>query len=463
MAAESGDGHEGAGWGFGGRIAALQLRRARAVHRRNVAAAERAVQTLEASARRLGPGPSAAADNPFEASLARGWAGLRTVAQQALIATDTNMRAGYDCAERLLRAPDPGAFLAIQLGFLQEQSRRAAQQMIDLHRVASDATADVTARLAPKAPGPGPGAGGTHPGQAGTNRGTMTRSDVPFRHGRTRGLAQTRFHDIAYVEWGDASSPHVVVCVHGLTRQGRDFDGLAPALAALGYRVVCPDVVGRGRSGWLKDPELYGLPQYTADMALLIAHLGVERVDWVGTSMGGMIGMALAAAEATPVRRLVINDIGPFLPHAPVRAIGNNLLEAPGRYASLEEAEARLRRIHAPFGPLTDAQWRHLTEHSVVPDGSGGFRPHYDPGLGNAFRPGRVYDVSLWEMWDAITCPVLLLRGATSELLLAETAAEMTRRGPKARLVTIPGCGHAPALLDPDQIRIVTDWLGTAR
>ena len=291
----------------------------------------------------------------------------------------------------------------------------------------------------------------------------MTRNDLPFRTGRTLSFARNRFHDLAYVDWGDRDSSHLVVCVHGLSRQGRDFDALAQALAGLGYRVVCPDVVGRGRSGRLKDPELYGLPQYVIDMTVLIAHLGAERVDWVGTSMGGLIGMSLAAAEGTPIRRLVINDIGPFLPQAAVRAIGNNLLAAPRHYASVEEAEARLRRVHAPFGPLSDAQWRHLAEHSVRPDPAGGLRPHYDPGIANAFRPGRIYDTSLWELWDAVSCPVLLLRGAKSDLLLPKTADEMTRRGPRAERIEIPDCGHAPALLDGDQIRIVTDWLGPAR
>ena len=291
----------------------------------------------------------------------------------------------------------------------------------------------------------------------------MTTSDVPFRTGRTRSLARNRFHDIAYVEWGDPAAPRLVVCVHGLSRQGRDFDALAQALAGIGYRVVCPDVVGRGKSGRLADPELYGLPQYAVDMTVLLAHLGAEDVDWVGTSMGGLIGMSLAAAAGAPIRRLVINDIGPFLPRTAVRAIGNNLLSAPRHYPSVEAMEARLRWVHAPFGPLTDAQWRHLAEHSVVPDPAGGLRPHYDPGIGNAFRPGRVYDTSLWEMWDAVSCPVLLLRGAASELLLPKTADEMTRRGPRAEHVEIPECGHAPALMDADQIRIVADWLGPAR
>ncbi|GJE59960.1 alpha/beta fold hydrolase [Methylobacterium trifolii] len=288
----------------------------------------------------------------------------------------------------------------------------------------------------------------------------MSPPAVPFRTGLTRGFAQGAFHDIAYVEWGERDSPHVIVCLHGLSRQGRDFDPLAQALAGMGYRVVCPDLVGRGRSGRLRDPEGYGLPQYAADMAMLVAHLGVDSLDWIGTSLGGLTGMVLAGAKGSPIRRFVINDIGPFLPWAPVRAIGARLREAPRLHESLETAEARLRTVHAPFGPLTDAQWRHLTEHSFVPEPAGGFRPHYDPGIGNAFRPGRVYSVSMWPVWDAITCPVLLLRGADSDLLLRETADEMTRRGPRATRIDIPGCGHAPALLDAHQIGIVTDWLG---
>ena len=430
---------------LGGRLALQQLRATRSAYRRIAEAAEGAVQMLESSMGRSEIGHAASGGT------GRGWSSLRGIAQQVMVASDTNLKAGFDCAERLLQASGPGEFFAIQAAYLREQSKRSTRQIIDLHHAAGGAMLGGETRS------------WVSPWTRATSREESPAVDHPFRRRRTRGLSQGRFHEIAYVEWGEPDASEVVVCVHGLTRQGRDFDALAPALAARGYRVVCPDIVGRGHSGWLKDPEAYGLPQYASDMALLIAHLGVEQVDWVGTSMGGMIGMALAAAEGTPIRRLVVNDIGPFLPHAPVRAIGNNLLEAPARYASLEEAEARLRRIHAPFGPLTEAQWRHLTEHSIVPDGSGGFRPHYDPGIGNAFRPGRVYDVSLWETWDAITCPVLLLRGETSELLLAETAAEMTCRGPRARLVTIPGCGHAPALLDEDQIRIVTDWLGSTR
>ena len=287
-------------------------------------------------------------------------------------------------------------------------------------------------------------------------------ADIPFRAGRTQGYARGRFHTLAYVEWGEPDNPHVVLCLHGLSRQGRDFDMLAQALVGLGYRVVCPDLPGRGRSGWLTDPELYGLPQYASDMAALIAHLRVEGIDWVGTSLGGLVGMVLAGAEATPIRRLVINDIGPFLPWAALRAIGTRLREAPRFHHSLATAEARLRIALAEFGTLTDAQWRQLTEHSFYPEPNGGWRPHYDPAIGVAFAPGRVYNLSMWRDWEAVRCPVLLLRGADSDLLRADTARQMTEQGPRAKLVEIPGCGHAPALLDADQIGIVTDWLGPA-
>ncbi|MFC6790487.1 alpha/beta fold hydrolase [Methylobacterium komagatae] len=291
----------------------------------------------------------------------------------------------------------------------------------------------------------------------------LASADVPFRTGHFLAYAPKDFHRIAYVDWGDLASERVVICVHGLSRQARDFDPLAYTLAKMGYRVVCPDLPGRGLSGWLRDPELYGLPQYAADMAALIAHLGLKgEIDWIGTSLGGLTGMVLASAQDTPIRRLVINDIGPFLPWAPIRHIGDRLRDAPRLHHNLASGESRLRIVLGAFGPLNDEQWRHLAKHSFFPDQNGGWRPHYDPAIGQAFRPGRVYSVSMWRDWDAITCPVLLLRGAQSELLLAETADEMMRRGPRIYRVEIPDCGHAPALLDPDQIRIITDWMGPA-
>lgn len=279
-----------------------------------------------------------------------------------------------------------------------------------------------------------------------------------MRRGRVRCLSPGGFHRMAYVEWGAREAARVTVCVHGLTRNGRDFDRLAARLAGAGRRVVCPDVVGRGESDWLAEASAYAYPQYLADMTVLLARLDVEAVDWVGTSMGGLIGMMLAAQAGTPVRRLVVNDVGPFIPKAALERLAGYVGTDP-RFADLAEAGAYLRRVHAPFGALSDADWRHLAEISVQAAEGGGFRLRYDPRIGEAFRVGALEDVDLWDVWDRIACPVLVLRGADSDLLLAETAAEMARRGPRARVVEIPGCGHAPALLDEAQTALVRDWL----
>lgn len=276
-----------------------------------------------------------------------------------------------------------------------------------------------------------------------------------------RCLSSGGFHSMAYREFGAPDAARVVICVHGLTRNCRDFDRLAAALAGAGCRVVCPDVVGRGDSGWLADPAGYGFPQYLADMTVLLARLEAEAVDWVGTSMGGLIGMMMAAQPGTPLRRLVLNDIGPFLPRAGLERIGSYVGHDP-RFADLAAAEAYIRDVHAGFGALADHEWRHLAETSVVAaeaDGEGALRLRYDPGIGAGFRASPPEDVDLWTVWDRGTVPSLVLRGADSGLLLSDTAAEMTRRGPRAELAEIAGCGHAPALMDPAQIALVRDWL----
>ena len=272
-------------------------------------------------------------------------------------------------------------------------------------------------------------------------------------------VAQRNFHHISYVEYGDPRSDKVVLCVHGLSRQGRDFDALAIALAQRGYRVVCPDLVGRGNSGRLLQADEYALPQYAVDMTMLLARIGAAQVDWVGTSLGGLTGMVVAGMKDSPVRRLVINDIGPFLPWAALRRLGDSVLGATREFDDLAQAEAYFRESLAPFGDLSDEQWHHLTVHSLAPLPDGRFANHFDPGIGEAFRPGRVYNVSLWGYWDAIECPTLVLRGEHSDLLLPETADEMVKRRPATKLVEIPDCGHAPALLDRSQIKIVTDWM----
>ena len=275
-------------------------------------------------------------------------------------------------------------------------------------------------------------------------------------------LGTRGFHRMVYTEWGDPGAERVVICVHGLTRSGRDFDTLAQALPE--FRVVCPDVVGRGGSDWLAAPEEYGYPQYCADMAVLIARVTAaeggtrRRLYWVGTSMGGILGMILAARPQTPIERLVINDVGAHIPKASLERLGTYVGRDP-RFATYRELEAYMRVVCAPFGPLTDAQWRHLTEHGAKQHGDGSWGVSYDPGIGIPFQKADIDDVDLWQPYDAIRCPALLLRGRQSDLLLADTAAEMTRRGPKARLVEFDGVGHAPMLMAADQIDPVRAFL----
>lgn len=273
-------------------------------------------------------------------------------------------------------------------------------------------------------------------------------------------LGPQRFHRMAYYDWGDIANPRVVVCVHGLTRNGRDFDTLAHALSS-GFRVVCPDIVGRGRSDWLEAKAAYGLPQYLADVTALVARVtreGARSVDWIGTSMGALLGIVCAALPGQPIRRLIVNDAGPFIPRAALERIASYVLNEPD-FANLDEAEAYLRRILAPFGRLSDGDWRHLTAHSVTERPDGRWHMRHDPGIAQVFE-GALADVDLWPQWDAIRCETLVVRGARSDVLLPDTALDMTRRGPAARLVEIEGVGHAPMFMNDAQIRLVRDFLG---
>lgn len=278
-------------------------------------------------------------------------------------------------------------------------------------------------------------------------------------------LTARGLHRMAYWEWGDPANDQVVVCVHGLTRQGRDFDTLARALCAR-VRVVCPDVVGRGRSDRLTDPMAYAVPTYVADMVTLLARLEARTLDWVGTSMGGLIGLSLAALPAqggNPLRRLVVNDVGPRIEPASLARIGAYLGQRL-RFASLDEAVDHQMTIAAGFGPHTREQWRALTAPLLVPDGAGGLVLHYDPAIALPFaavsaEQAAAGEAALWAAWDRITARTLLLRGAESDLLAHATALAMTRRGPCAELVEFAGVGHAPMLVQPEQVAVVRDFL----
>jgi pimeloyl-ACP methyl ester carboxylesterase len=282
---------------------------------------------------------------------------------------------------------------------------------------------------------------------------------LEFRQREVTCLTGFQLHRMAYTEWGRADNPDVVVCVHGLTRNARDFDALARALAAQ-YRVICPDVVGRGLSEWLADPSGYVIPAYVHHMITLLARLDVACVHWVGTSMGGLIGMGLAALEHSPIRSLVLNDVGPALDAPALARISEYVGRAP-HFASVEEAEVYMRRVGPGFGELSDAAWRQITLSSIRQNQEGaGWQMRYDPAIGGALRATlATLDTNLWYAWDRISCPALVLRGEHSDLLSRDTVERMTLSGPRARSVEIPATGHAPMLMKPAEIDLLADFL----
>lgn len=281
-------------------------------------------------------------------------------------------------------------------------------------------------------------------------------------------------HRMAFWQWGDACAEHLVVCVHGLARQGRDFDTLARALVARSnrpIRIVCPDIVGRGRSDWLKDPMAYQFPTYAADMLVLLAqlhqHSPVQTLDWVGTSMGGLIGLIICAQPDLPlpvkVHHLVLNDVGPVIQAAALRRIGGYLGET-GRFETVQQAADATWAVSTTFGPHTPAQWLALSQAMVRPHPDGGLTLHYDPAIAVPVRAASQEsaeqgETMLWQLYDALTCQTLVLRGALSDLLSPGTALAMTQRGPRARVVEFAGVGHAPTLVAPDQVEAVAAFV----
>ena len=285
-------------------------------------------------------------------------------------------------------------------------------------------------------------------------------TDEP-RLNHVRCLGAGGLHRVAYWEWGDAANPRVLVCAHGLARQARDFDTLARAMCTE-YRVVCVDVVGRGLSDWLADPSGYQIRAYVADMVTLLARLDAPTVHWLGTSMGGLIGLGLASLPQSPIAKLVLNDVGPTIQFEALVRIGTYLGQ-PLRWNTLDEAADYLQTISASFGPHTRAQWLALSRPMLRPDGDG-FKLHYDPAIALPFKAitpeiAAAGEAMTWAAYDAISCPTLVLRGADSDLLKRDTALTMTERGPRARLVEFAGIGHAPTLVADDQVAAVRAFL----
>ena len=278
---------------------------------------------------------------------------------------------------------------------------------------------------------------------------------MSMRDGFVRCYDRHGFHFMRYSEWGDPANKHVLICVHGLTRNGRDFDYVAEHLQDA-YRVVAVDIVGRGRSDWLRDPADYNYPVYCSDLTTLIAKLGVETVDWLGTSMGGIIGMFMASLPNSPVRKLVLNDVGSVIPQAALERIGQYIGKSPS-FDSFQAMEAAVRSV-SPFGELTAEQWHHITIHGAKQDERGRWIFRYDPGIAKNFHAAPLKEVDLRPIWNALHGPALVLRGESSDLLLPETLDEMRRR-PHTEALVVKNCGHAPMLMDDFQAGAIRRFL----
>lgn len=270
------------------------------------------------------------------------------------------------------------------------------------------------------------------------------------------GINPLGFHKIAYTDWGD--SPKIIICMHGLTRNGRDFDYLAENLSN-NYRIICPDLPGRGASEKFNNPRFYNQAQYAADATSLIARTNAQSIIWIGTSLGGALGMYLASLQNTPIKALVLNDIGPVISKIGISRI-SKYANKELIFATMDDVENYLRRAYNTSEEVTDEQWRQLAKSSVYKlDGQ--YTLAYDPNAGNGLRKWWIGDIKLWSWWSKIQCPVLVLRGARSDILLPETVARMQTEGPDTTVFEIPGCGHAPMLMTRDQIDMIQNWLST--
>jgi pimeloyl-ACP methyl ester carboxylesterase len=260
---------------------------------------------------------------------------------------------------------------------------------------------------------------------------------------------------MAYKEWGSSDNERVLVCVHGLARNSRDFDDLALALSR-DYRVICPDIVGRGGSDWLPAGQEYGIPQYMNDIVTLLARLNVDKVDWVGTSMGGIIGMCLAALPNSPIKSLVLNDVGGFIPATALQRISEYLGDK--RFMNLREVESYMRSTYLAYRNITDEQWKRLTKFGSRQLDDGRFALHYDPAIAEATKANSKEDIDLWAVWSAIRVPQLLIWGESSDVL-QESTVWMMQNNDELELYKVPGMEHAPSLMESDQIHEIQSWL----
>ncbi|ORU90590.1 MAG: hydrolase [Cycloclasticus sp. symbiont of Poecilosclerida sp. M] len=264
-------------------------------------------------------------------------------------------------------------------------------------------------------------------------------------------------HKLSYIEWGEKDNPKVLICAHGLTRNKHDFDVLAEHLST-DYRVICFDLPGRGESDWLSNKLAYDYSQYTVDALMIIARTGAESVDWIGTSMGGLLGMALASMKNSPIKKLVINDVGPFVPKEALTRIAEYVGQQPV-FDTDEELGLYMRTVYAGFGELSERQWDNMLHHGKRTLDSGQVTLNYDPDIAQVFMEKPLEDLNLWPVWEAINQPTLVIKGENSDLLLDETAQKMTQTGPKAELIIVSNTAHAPALMNKRDIKQIERWL----
>ncbi|WP_295315284.1 alpha/beta hydrolase [Roseobacter sp.] len=275
---------------------------------------------------------------------------------------------------------------------------------------------------------------------------------------RVRSINPRGFHTIACQVQGRDTGLSPVICVHGLTRHGGDFEQLARMLADR-RRVICPDLVGRGASDWLPDASDYHIAQYNCDLTAVMAATGCDGVDWVGTSLGGLCGIMMAGMPGSPIRRLIVNDVAPEVPVAALRRVSAYLSE-PLRFAGYADVEPHIREVYQGFGPMNDADWQEMARTSVYRDANGAYAPHFDPGLGENFRRyWLLYHFNLWSYWKRITCPVMIIRGTGSDFLTPGLLAQMLEHQPGAQVLELDGVGHTPVTNHPSVSGPVRDWL----